>query len=467
MAQISKPEAAPDAEKPFASPPPERDEGMFVTGSTFRHVVVMAATGAVGLMAIFVVDFLNLFYISLLGRQELTAAVGYASALFFFLTSIGIGFSIGIAALVSRALGAADRDRARRLASSGIALISVAMGLAGLALMLFPSPLLSLLGAEGETREIARRFMLISLPSTAFFGCGIGFSSILRSVGDARRSMWVTLGGGVAAAILDPILIFGLHLGIDGAAISTLLSRMTFAIIGYFGAVGVHQLVARPRLSFVLGDSRALSAIALPAILTNIASPAANGYVTSALSSFGEPAVAAWTVIGRLSPLAFAGIFALSGAVGPIIGQNLGAGRLDRVKATLTNSLILTVLYVAIVCLCLVAAKGPIITYLAATSEAGDLIGFYCDVVAATFLFMGALFVANAAFNTLGSALLATFFNWGRATLGTVPFVTMGGKLFGAKGAMLGQGLGGVVFGLAAVATAYWIIARKGRSTAT
>lgn len=438
--------------------------GKFTQGSTLRHVLVMTATGVVGLMAIFVVDFLNLFYISLIGRQELTAAVGYASALFFFLTSIGIGFSIGIAALVSRALGARDRERARRLAASGTTIVAISMTLIGAAMMISLDPLLAWLGANGVTRDIAERFLLITLPSTPFLGLGMAYSSILRSVGDARRAMWVTLGGGIAAAALDPLFIFGFGLGIDGAAIATVLARVIFAIVGIMGAVGVHRLVARPRLNHVIADGHSLSTIALPAILTNVASPIANGYVTSALSSYGEPAIAAWTVIGRLSPLAFAGVFALSGAVGPIIGQNLGANQIHRVRSTLTNSLVLTGLYVLIVWLGLIAAEDVIVRYFSASDEAASLIRFYCNIVAGTFLFMGALFVANAAFNTMGAALIATFFNWGRATLGTIPFVILGGQMAGARGVMLGQGVGGVVFGIAAVAVAYWIIERKGRS---
>ncbi len=463
-------EVAPTPSIGSANPPrpaaPGVPAGKFTTGSTLRHVVVMSATGAVGLMAIFVVDFLNLFYISLLGRQELTAAVGYASALFFFLTSIGIGLSIGIAALVSRALGGRDRERARRLSASGLILVTIFMTVVSAAIALALPVLVTWLGAEGATRLIAERFLLMTLPSTPFLGIGMALSSILRAVGDARRAMWVTLGGAIAAAILDPILIFGMGLGIDGAAIATVLARIAFAAIGAYGAVHVHHLVAKPQLRDLPADALALSAIALPAILTNIATPTANGYVTSALSAHGEPAVAAWTVIGRLSPLAFAGIFALSAAIGPIIGQNLGARHIDRVRAVITNSLFLTLAYVLAVWAVLIASENAIIGYFAASDEAGQLIRFYCEIVSGTFLFMGGLFVANAAFNTLGSALLATAFNWGRATLGTIPFVMIGGHMAGAKGVMLGQGVGGIVFGIAAVATAYWVIGRLDRSTA-
>src|SRR5215212_5343723 len=89
-------------------------------GSIMRHVVVMTATGSIGLMAIFVVDFLNLFYIALLGEQELAAAIGYAGTVLFFTVSLSIGIVIAGTALVSRALGARQREEGRRLATSSL-----------------------------------------------------------------------------------------------------------------------------------------------------------------------------------------------------------------------------------------------------------------------------------------------------------------------------------------------------------
>ena len=67
------------------------------------------------------------------------------------------------------------------------------------------------------------------------------------------------------------------------------------------------------------------------------------------IAAFGDEAVAGWAVIGRILPVAFGAVFALSGAVGPIVGQNVGAGRYDRVRATITDSLVLTLAYVVVV----------------------------------------------------------------------------------------------------------------------
>lgn len=85
----------------------------FVTGSILRHILVMTGAGAVGLMAIFVGDLANIYFLSLSNDQAVVAAVGYASSILFFSTSIGIGLSIAAMAMVSPALGAGLRARAR------------------------------------------------------------------------------------------------------------------------------------------------------------------------------------------------------------------------------------------------------------------------------------------------------------------------------------------------------------------
>ncbi len=85
------------------------DSARFVHGSTLRHVVVMAGTGAIGLMAVFAVDLANLFYVSLLGDTAVAAAVGFAGTINFFHTAISIGMTIGVSATVARLLGAGQR----------------------------------------------------------------------------------------------------------------------------------------------------------------------------------------------------------------------------------------------------------------------------------------------------------------------------------------------------------------------
>ena len=101
--------------------------GKFVTGSTLRHVLTMTSAGTVGLVAVFLVDVVNLFYISLLGHKELAAAVGYAGTLLFFMLSLAIGLSIAVGAMTSRALGSGDRTYARQLSGASLLLMTGTM----------------------------------------------------------------------------------------------------------------------------------------------------------------------------------------------------------------------------------------------------------------------------------------------------------------------------------------------------
>ena len=440
-------------------------EARFVEGSTLRHVAVMTAAGSVGLVAVFVVDLLNLFYISLLGEEELAAAIGYAGTVMFFTTSVGIGVMIAGSALVSRAVGSAQMEAGRRLSTSSF--IYMALATAVMAVVMLPvlTPMLALLGASGRTLEMARDFLLIVLPSTPLLGIGMAASGTLRGIGDARRSMWVTLSGGLATAVLDPLLILVLGLGVEGAAIASVLARVVMAAYGLHAVVRVHRLAERPSLRSLLQDLGPLSAIAVPAILTNVATPVGNAYVTYALAPHGDAAVAAWAVIGRLIPVAFGPLFALTGAIGPVIGQNVGALRYDRVRQAIRDSLKLTLVYVLLVWLAMALARGPIAGVFGLSPEGVGLVEFFCLYAAGSYVFFGALFVANAAFNNLGAPLLSTLFNWGRATLGTIPFVWLGGRFYGAEGVIAGQALGSVAFGVAALISAFAVVRRLNAGT--
>ena len=260
-----------------------------------------------------------------------------------------------------------------------------------------------------------------------------------------------------AALLLLVLLILVLGLGVEGAAIASVLARVVMAAYGLHAVVRVHRLAERPSLASLLQDLGPLSAIAVPAILTNIATPVGNAYVTYALAPHGDAAVAAWAVIGRLIPVAFGPLFALTGAIGPVIGQNVGALRYDRVRQAIRDSLKLTLIYVLLVWLAMALARGPIASVFGLSPEGVGLVEFFCLYAAGSYVFFGALFVANAAFNNLGFASYSTLFNWGRATLGTLPFCWLGIWYGSADAVILWWSIGAALFGLPAL----WLAGRS------
>lgn len=433
--------------------------GVFTTGSTMKHVVSMTAAGAVGLVSIFVVDLLNLFYISLLGKEELTAAVGYASTVLFFTISYSIGFTIAATAIVSRAFGAGDIVEAK--VSSGATLIYICVINTITAAILFPflGPILSLLGAGGNTHTVALDFIQIVVLAIPLMGIAMCLSGILRAKGDGKRAMFVTLSAGIAAAILDPLFIFYFELGVRGAAISTALSRVVMLCVGFYGVWHIHKIIAVPSRDKLISLMPPYLRISIPALLTQLATPFSIAYLTAAMSEFGDGAVSGLVITNRLVPLAFVGLFTLSAAVGPILGQNLGARKYDRINSTMWNSLLFTLIYTMVMWGLLILLANEISNAFRLSGDAADLVVFFCYFIGGTYLFQGGLYVANAAFNNLGYPFYSTIFNWGRATIGTVPFILIGAK-WGPKGALLGYGIGGIMFGIAAVVACFWLVNR-------
>ncbi|WP_254454697.1 MATE family efflux transporter [Acetobacter estunensis] len=428
----------------------------FVTGSIMRHVLVMAGTGAIGLMAVFSVDMLNMIYIAHLGDPALTAAIGFAGAVGGIQIAVSIGLTIGLGASVGREIGAGHCPLARRIASSVfLATFGVTLAL-GLLTALLARPVLEMLGASGAALDQAAFYLQITSPFLPFVSLGMASSALMRAVGDARGSMHVTLVGAMLTAVLDPVLILGMHEGLMGAAASLVLSRLAVLGLGVRGATA-HHMLTWPRLSAFFPDVRRVGAIALPAILTNLATPIGGAYVTAHMARFGLDAVGGQASVERIVVVAFSFVFALTGAVGPIMSQNLGAGQFDRVREVLLASLKAVGTCVAVTWIVLMLCQNLLVTGFHAVGEGAVLIHLFCSWTVLSYLFIGMLFVANTAFNNLGHPLYSTLFNWGRATLGTAPFVAFGAR-FGAPGVQIGQALGCVVFGSVAIMCAFRVV---------
>ncbi|TEW55311.1 MATE family efflux transporter [Psychromonas sp. RZ22] len=425
-------------------------KGKFVSGNIFKHIMVMSSTNAVGLTALFLVDLADLFFISLLGEAELAAAVGYAGTIAFFTTSISIGLSIAMTALVSKAIGEQNREKARRLVINilvtGFIIASFVAALA----WYFSPELVSLIGAQGETHDLAVGYLRILLPSMPILCIAMSAGAALRSVGDAKRAMYSTLAGGGVNAALDPIFIFALGLGLHGAAIASVIARFVVAWVALYGVSHTHKLLGMFNYQAWLADQKEIFKVAFPAMSTNIATPVGNAYVTMMIASFGDSYVAGWAVIGRLLPVAFGMIFAISGAVGPIMGQNFGALLFDRVRLASKRAVQFTTFYVTVLALLIYLLQDQIIFLFGAEGDAATMISFYCTWLCIAFIFNGLLFISNATFNNLGYPTTSTVMNIGKATVGTIPLVYFGGQWFGAIGVVAGQAVGSVMFGLIA-----------------
>ncbi len=435
-------------------------QGRFLTGSTMSHVIKMTLSATIGLTFMFLIDAATLFWISRMGDKQNMAALGFAWTIQFFTLSGGIGLMIAAVALVSRAIGKGDRAQARRHSSSAMVItVVVQAALTGL-LLVFREDILALAGAKGATLTIASRFLLLSVPSLPIMAVGMVGSGILRAEGDAARSMLVTIVAGLIAMTFDPLFIFGFGFGVDGAAMVMDISRTVTAILALWFVVKVHDLAARPSFANVRKVAPAFGVIALPAVATQLSTPFGNYIATGFIAQFGDEAVAGWAVVGRLTVLAFGGVFALSGAVGGIFGQNYGAGQVDRVRSTFRDALIYSSAYIILAWGVLWILRGVAVSAFQLGPVGAEVVLAFTNLAAGGFVFTGVLFVSNAAFNNLGRPLWSTGFNWLRDGVLMFPLCWVLARGFGVEGVVYGQALAGVVAGALAAFAAWRFVAR-------
>jgi Na+-driven multidrug efflux pump len=190
--------------------------------------------------------------------------------------------------------------------------------------------------------------------------------------------------------------------------------------------------------------------------------PFADWYVTRTIWQFGVASAAAAGTYDRIMPFAFGLILALASAVSPIVGQNLGAGAFHRVRLVFTRSLLLTGGYGAVVWLVMFLAAPALAQIFHLDEPASRFFIFLCRYATITWIVIGFMLVANAIFNTLGRAHLAMLFNWGRATLGTMPFVSVGATYGGPEFAMMGLAVSAALFAGGAVLVARRLILQLG-----
>ena len=132
------------------------------------------------------------------------------------------------------------------------------------------------------------------------------------------------------AVLGDPDL--GLEL--TGAALASVAARVTIALVALLPIFKHYGGLSMPSVPALLRDAKPILTIAFPAILTQLATPVGQAWVTRSMAEYGSDAVAGMAIVGRIVPVAFGVMFALSGAIGPIIGQNAGAGQAARVRAS-------------------------------------------------------------------------------------------------------------------------------------
>jgi len=258
----------------------------------------------------------------------------------FMLVMMGFSMLIGVGAtaLISLRLGARKKEEAQLVVGNAVVLmISIALAITIFGLI-FLDPLLRLSGASPTVLPYSRDYMQIILMGTIFGTISHGMNNFIRGEGNPKIAMFTMLIGSLLNLGLDPIFIFGLGMGIKGAAVATILSQMVSSlwVISYFlggkSLIKIHVRNFRLRLPIV----RNIIAIGMAPFAMQMAGSLLNGILNNQLRIHGgDLAVSVFGIIFALLIMIVMPIFGICQGAQPIIGYNYGARSYERVRKTL------------------------------------------------------------------------------------------------------------------------------------
>jgi Na+-driven multidrug efflux pump len=423
----------------------------FTEGSIAGHVLAVASTSALSLLAVFLVDILTLIYVSRLDDLRLIAAVGLAKTLMFLNGAFASGVITAAGVLVSERTGKHAGKRICRLVTHLLVMVIAVAALVTLLEILCSPTLSRWLGADSAAYETAHSFIVMALLSSVPAAAAQMCAQLLRAQGQVRLAMAVLLTGAGTLALTDPLFIFGFGLGLQGAGLSCVLSATVSMLVGLMWVRRHPGLSFAVNLRLLYVHTRRTARVAVPAMLANLAMPVGITYLMVTISGLGATALAGMAVIDRVLQMGYCVYFALPAALVPVLAQNLGAGRHDRMRQAVGFTGKLVVLYGVSLWLLLILSGPAIADYFQLVEAGRSMFLVFCRVGAGVWILFGLDFVAQSVFLTLGRAWWIPVFGWLRGTLGTMPLVYAGVQWSGGSGALLGLWTGNAVVALLAI----------------
>ncbi|MEH6544142.1 MAG: MATE family efflux transporter [Porticoccaceae bacterium] len=420
-------------------------------GPTLLRLTLPMIAGIISLMLLGLVDS---YFVGQLGLDEL-AALGFTLPVISSAHGIALGVGMALSVLISRMLGAGNIDQAARTISDGRYLTIAVAIIMQLLLWLFFEPLFKMLGAGVEVMPHIRDYMFIWLPSIPLMFLNITGNTVLRAAGSPAKSAFLLFMVALLNGIFDPIFIFGFGpipgMGMIGASLATVLAWMiTYAIsvfmLGYQEKLLVRTLPSWPSL---LESWRKLMRIGVPAVCANLMTPVAAGVLTAMMAGFGTSAVAGFGVAIRVEAVCLMIAFALSSTLPMFIGQNLGAGKIERVRRALYGSLGFVLIFQTLVYLGLrvLPAIGPLFSEVESVVA---IINDYLLLVPLTYGGHAVVILVMVSLNAMNQPRIALAVTTLRLALINLPLAYVGAQLYSTLGLFVGYALGNIISGILA-----------------
>jgi putative MATE family efflux protein len=382
----------------------------YTTGSIRRAVILLSVPMILEMCMESVFALVDIFFVSRIGK-EAVAAVGLTESVLAIVYSVAMGLGMAATAMVARRIGEKNETEASHSAAQAILIclaLTVVISLAGAA---FAPHLLKVMGASGATVHIGTSYTRIVFSGSIVITMLFLINGVFMGAGNASTAMWALWIANGCNIILCPLLIH--FYGLPGAAMATTIGRgigvcyQLYHLTKRTGVIRIIRKQFRPDGIIIRG----LLKIAWTGTLQFLIGSASWIAMAMIIARFGDTAIAGYQVAIRIVIFFLLPAWGMSNAAATLVGQNLGAGRVDRAEQSVRTASTFNVIFMSSVTLILLFLGGYIVSFINPDPAIGAVSVRALQIIAPGYIFYGIGMVMTNAFNGAGDTRTPTIVN--------------------------------------------------------
>ncbi|MBR4879213.1 MAG: MATE family efflux transporter [Clostridia bacterium] len=409
-----------------------------------KLICTLAVPTIISMLTTSFYNLVDTFFVGKLGTSA-TAAVGVIFSIMALIQAIGFTFGVGSGSFVSRLMGAKENEKANSVASTAF-FASILTGFALMAFgLIFLDKLVYWLGATDTIAPFAMDYARIILFGAPIMTAVFVMNNLLRGEGAAMLSMIGVASGAVINTVLDPIFIFVLDMGISGAALATVLSQLaSFLILYFYFRGGKSNLsLSIKKISTDMAVHKEILKIGSPSLFRQGLASLAGIFLNLACAPFGDAAIAAMSVVNRVTMFIQSVLLGFGQGFQPVAGFSWGSKNYKRLLEGYTFCLKTGFIVMTCIALCGFTFATPVVEIFRkgdpdVTSIGSLALRFACVMVP----FQAYTIITNMLFQSIGRAKAAAVLALARQGLFFIPFILTLPNFLGILGIQIAQPLG-------------------------
>lgn len=440
----------------------------FSKGKVWKNILAQAVPLTLAQLVQLLYNVVDRIYIGHLPGSDSMAltGVGITFPVITMIAAFTNLFGAGGTPIFSIARGAKDDERAQRVLGNSVSLLVISSMILLIISYWLKRPILYLFGASDESFVYANAYLMVYLIGTPFSMLSTGLNGYINAQGFPRIGMLTTVIGAVLNLILDPIFIFGMNMGVQGAALATIISQFVSAVwVLYFLTYGKNTLL-RIRRKYLAIDWKLageITTMGTAGFIMQFTNSLVQIVCNSTLQSYGgDLYVGIMTVINSIRELLDLPARGISSGAQPVLGYNYGAKQYSRVRSGIRCTAYIGFGYMMVAWLFVLAFPHMLISMFSNDTSLLEIGVKALHIYFFGFAFMGFQHSGQSTFQGLGMAKQAIFFSLFRKVIIVVPLTLILPVVgFGVYGVFLAEPISNLIGGLASFITMYFTVYRK------